>query len=255
DAGCRDWLRLSWEAISEDVLPLEMALDQLPKRIEQTTHTFELVYIPIRATGKLSAILIVVTGITSELERERAANDQLESIAIFKSATTDRAGFVDFLTEGGALMRSAVRTEASATEIRRSLHTLKGACASMGITTMVSICHALETDLAEVPSEDVLERLRQLDRHWQKLVATADQLGVSDRTRSVEVPERDIAALAESIRTGLAPDRLVSMIEDWRLEPAEVRLSRFANQARAMAKRLGKEIDVAVVGHGVRLHG
>ena len=282
DGGCRDWLRLSWEAISEDVLPLEMALDQLPKRIEQTTpppseplrnnrrsgtstppgvsqglqgRTFDLVYIPIRTAGKLSAILIVVTDVTSELERERAANDQLESIAIFKNATADRAGFADFLMEGGALIRSAVRSEAAATEIRRALHTLKGACASMGISTMVSTCHALETDLAEVPSADVLERLRQLERHWQRLVATAEQLGVSDRTRSVEVPERDIVALAESIRTGLAPDRLMSVLEDWRLEPAELRLSRFANQARAMAERLGKEVDVAVVGHGVRLHG
>jgi two-component system, chemotaxis family, sensor kinase CheA len=43
------------------------------------------------------------------------------------------------------------------------------------------------------------------------------------------------------------------LLESWRLEPTELRLRRFAGQAYALGQRLGKQLDVHVRGHGVRL--
>jgi two-component system chemotaxis sensor kinase CheA len=253
DANCRDWFRLSWEAMSEDVLPLELAIDQLPKILERGLETFDLAYIPIRADAGLSGIVVVVTDITGELERERAVRDQVESIAIFRSITLDRRGFAEFLVEGEALMQKAMREGASETELMSSLHTLKGVAAAMGIATVATLCHGIETDITERRSGQMPDRLHDLEQRWQWLLSTARQLGVTDRAAKIEVADADLVALLGAIQGGAAQEALVSTLESWRLEPTELRLARFANEAEAMAQRMGKQVDVHVDGHGVRL--
>jgi HAMP domain-containing protein/HPt (histidine-containing phosphotransfer) domain-containing protein len=248
-----DWFRLGWEAVADDVLPLEVALDQLPTRLERGTRTFELGYSPIQVDGRLTAVLLVVTDVSGEIELERAARDQLEIIAIFKAMTTDRAGFNDFLTEVDSLVRAISGAEASDDDRERMLHTMKGICASMGISTVASLCHNLETRLIEGGDEAFAAGLPELEASWKRVWSHAEELGARDRAPRIEVQETELLALAASIRKGIPRDRLLSLLETWRLEPTELRLRRFAGQTYALGHRLGKELDVNVASHGVRL--
>ena len=64
-------LKLGLDAIKEDVLPIELTLGQLPTRLEIGARSISIDYMPIRTGDKTTQLLVVMSDITTELERER----------------------------------------------------------------------------------------------------------------------------------------------------------------------------------------
>jgi two-component system chemotaxis sensor kinase CheA len=67
------------------------------------------------------------------------------------------------------------------------------------------------------------------------------------------VGEAEYAAIIESIASGKPRADVLAAIVRWKLEPVDVRLARFADQAVRIAKRLGKDVAVIAEGNDVRL--
>ena len=94
------------DAIGEDVLPLSLCLDQLPKLVKTDGRAYELAYRPILEDDRLAKLIVVITDITSRIERERAEQAQWEMMSVFCRALSDRAALDDFFAETSKLVRT-----------------------------------------------------------------------------------------------------------------------------------------------------
>ncbi len=141
---------LGWQSIVEDVLPLELSLDQMPKRMNAGGHVLELAYRPIMSGDRLESALVVISDITTALARERQEAEQGELVVVFAHILGDRAGFIEFMTEADSLV-SRITTPAGrgVAEDARDLHTLKGNAGLVGLKGIASVCHAIEERMAE----------------------------------------------------------------------------------------------------------
>jgi len=246
------WFELNWPAVIEDALPLELTLDQLPKRLCVAERVLEIEYRPIHfETGALDRVLVVISDRTAELERQRAEADERELTRLFTRLLNDRSGFIEFSAEVRSLLEN-IRTGSDVPELQRWLHTLKGSSAIYGLDSLASLCHELENDLAESGKLEPALVRRLLDR-WAALCAKLEPLLDRQRGRvELEVGqyERALAALEQSRPHAEIRGQLL----DWRLEPTQAALRRLGEHAEGLAERLGKgPIDVHIDSGGLRL--
>lgn len=253
--------REAWLQIEEGFLPLDVCLGQLPTQLTHGERSFSFRYLPFHsggdagAGGQLEGVLLVIADVTERLAREREEAQHAELMQCFKKLVSDRSGFTSFLQEAAAMLEQIVSPAAAAdtTRVKRTLHTLKGNAAVMGLSVVASLCHALETELAA--AERMSPRaLGELRSRWTVIEEhVASFVGASDE-RVIEVPEAEYAAVLERLAGGERPSELLKQLRSWSLEPTAKPLSRLAEQARSLARRLGRgEIDVDLESGDVRL--
>ena len=243
---------LGWEQLMADVLPYEVALEQLPTRLTNPSgSTFSFRYLPFSNEDRLEGVLVVAFDITSRLQREREEAELTELMHAFRRLTLDRAGFLAFVQEATAMVTliGGWTAEDNST-LRSTLHTLKGNAAQMGLSVVARLCHDLEDELA---TGDGMRSQALLSQRWQALTEHVSQLIGDRERRTLEVSSSDydsLVALLEREGSALALGELLA----WQQEPAERPLTRLAEQARVLARRLGKgEIEVDVQAGSVRL--
>jgi two-component system chemotaxis sensor kinase CheA len=256
DAKLGAWFALSWESVTDGFLPLELALDQLPKRTRLGERHFAFDYQPIGdASGQLEKLLIVVSDVTSDVAKAESDAQQREILAVFERILNDRAGFLEFYEEAKRLAKASLASPAadwSAT--KRHIHTLKGNSALFGLEAIARQCHVVEERLAENDMPGVQTELAQLERRWSALSTTIDHLLGQQGRDVVTMSGEEYDGILRAVVDGAEHADIARKLVDLKLEPTEQRLGRFAEQARALAQRLEKgDIDVAVDGNGLRL--
>ena len=244
-------LEAAWDQIREDVLPLEVAIDQLPKRLSTNDATYDLRYLPLLREEELQSVLVVIADITSDLLHEREEAESRELMQAFHRLMKDRAGFRAFLQEASGMLEIIAAPGADGPTLKAALHTLKGNTASLGLSVIAKLCHQLEDGLA---AEEKLRPpdLARLQQRWKALNKQLDELAPRD-AGLVEVADAELAELASLLERNGQSEAL-SQIHGWKLEPVSRPLARLAEQARALAKRLGKgDIEVEVAPSSLRL--
>ncbi|HWA76706.1 MAG TPA: ATP-binding protein [Polyangiaceae bacterium] len=253
DAHVAEWFQLGWDAVVEDMLPLEVTLDQLPKRLALGGRHFELEYRPIlNAEGKLERTLLVLSDVTAVLERERAEADEREVTRLFTRIVADRAGCLEFFAEAQALVDEIRAASSEPERVKRPLHTLKGNTAIYGIDSVARLCHRLETSLAESGTVSEAE-IAELVVRWGELTRKVKAL-VGDSSGKLEIDEADYQHVLAVIDGHAPHTEIQGLIRAWRLESTETRLRRIAEQAEGLAIRLEKgPIQVEIESNQLRL--
>ena len=137
DPAKGQWFQLGWASLREDVLPLALSLDQLPRVVQKEGQTFELAYRPILRGDQLDKTIVVITDITFKVERERAEQAQREMMSIFHHILSDRLALEEFFTEANTLVDAIVGSDGTDHGlVTRHVHTLKGNCALFGIESV-----------------------------------------------------------------------------------------------------------------------
>jgi two-component system chemotaxis sensor kinase CheA len=253
DGAFAEWFAVSWESVLAGELPLEVTLDQLPKRFSCSGRQFELEYRPVLGEGgELERVVVVLSDVTAALDGARAETDEREATRLFTRLIADRAGFLEFFAEAHALVESIQTEPNAAISLSRSLHTLKGNAALYGIDTLAELCHGLEDRLAQ---EGTLAEadIRLLVTRWSALSTKVRTL-VGDERNGIEIDDAAYREVLAAVERGVARPQLREMMLAWRLEPTEVRLRRIAEQAEALALRLGKgPISVRIESNQLRL--
>lgn len=242
--------KLGWDTLWEDVLPLELCLDQMPKRLQAGAVTLRIHYTPLFEDQRLSQVMLVLSDMTNEIERERLEEDQQELMAAVTKLARDRAAFRAFFEDATTIVESLKETHDLAAQ-RRLLHTLKGNVSFFGLKSVVTLCHQIEDHIAALdalPAED-LQRLLQ---RWAVLSERFAAFLGSPGGR-IEITTPEYSALLGAIRAGAPRMQLMHMVTDWLNQPIESRLSSFAEQLRELAQRLGKgAVEVTVDSAGLR---
>ncbi len=243
------WFKLGWETIAEDLFPIEVALEQMPKTMVRGSTALRLDYRPILVDGVLTRVLLVISDVTPEIERERAEADRREAFAVFERVARDKAGVLEFIAESNELLHVIEDPASTVVILRRAVHTLKGNAGAFGLSRVAEGCHALEEEMSETGARPSLEVTAELATRWAKASARATSFLGEGRAK-IEVDETDYANFLEAVATNVNRHELVRMIGRWRLETTEARLWRIADQTRALATRLGKASLAVRVEHG-----
>lgn len=236
DAATADWFELGWQAITDDVFPLDVSLMQLPRTMKLGEVTLDLVYQPVMAGDVLAKVIVVVTDVTARVARELAEQGQRETTEIFQRILSDRAAFEGFFAEAAVLVTAIDRGDLSdAVLLGRQLHTLKGAASLLGLDGLATCCHELEDRLAQGDPLDGPARAA-LRRHWARLVQVRAGL-VTEAHVTVDRPEFE--ALLGALSAQVSPEVLAA-VRSLGFESAARRLALIGEQTAQLAARLGK---------------
>lgn len=244
---------LGWQQIVDGFLPLDVAIDTMPSRIQAGGRTLAVQLRPIGDGELWTRMLVVVSDVTEALERERAEEGRRELAAVVTRIFRDRAGFQAFWEEATGMTARLFAPEGSpdrSTQIRL-LHTLKGTAASVGLGSVARACHGIEEEaragaLTSASFIPLAERWRALAHDIAPLLGAPAQ--------TIAITEEEHRGLMHELRRLGAPSEISNRVGAWTEERLEVPLARLADDARGIAERLGKpEIDVRIEHQGLRI--
>jgi two-component system chemotaxis sensor kinase CheA len=248
-------LAVGWDQVLADLLPLELAIDQLPRHLTVEDKHFELSYTPILdQAGSFKQALVVINDVTADRARERLEAEQRDVIQLLGRVAKDRLGVQEFLSEARDLVKAiADDTLDDRTVMKRLVHTLKGNAMIFGVQTVANVCHELESEIEESPGMPVPRARAQLRDAWTQVSGTMDML-LGRQGHAIEIDELEYDALLAAISCGDKHESLRERVRAFKLEPSSRRLMRAAEQAQSIAKRLGKpNLRIAIEDNGVRL--
>jgi two-component system chemotaxis sensor kinase CheA len=238
DPRTAEWFVLGWESVTDGILPVEVALAQLPKLLVAGDRHYELSYRAIHdSSGGLERVLVVISDVTAQLERARAEADEREVTNLFTRLLSDRRGFIDFITTTHSLVNEIAHTRGGVA-FKRALHTLKGNASIYGIGSVASICHELETELAD-RGELSPTSIDRLTERW-KLLSTKVHVLSNASAAKIELDDADYEEVLSAVEQDVARDEIRDLLLGWKLELVETRLARLAEHAEALGRRLGR---------------
>jgi two-component system, chemotaxis family, sensor kinase CheA len=245
--------QVAWDEVVAGVMPLEVTLEQMPARLFWRDAHYRFEYRPIGGGEAPELFLVIVTDVTTEVERERSEVERREAMALFAHVLSDRSGLESFFEEATRTVELLTSGAANAEEVLRLLHTLKGNAGLFGLFSVADCCHRLEDELAEAGGAVPPSAFAELQTRWTKLTSeTAKLLGA--RSNTLEIESGDLAGLEAAARAGESAAALLRRIRVLRLESTAKRLKHFQEQAHHIAERLGKgDVRVEVEDNGVRL--
>ena len=233
-------LALGLEMLREDVLPTAMALELLPRELRRGEQVLTLAYSGVERHSRLIGVLVVVTDVTELRAAARAEEEQRAVLTLVGRLHSDPDGARGFVGEARRIVSVLEQDGPPLDVLRREIHTLKGSAALLGLDGVQARCHALESWSAENDGELPLDRRRDLVALWRAIDArVAPLLGDGDPAKIVLEPHEH-AALVEAAERGAPAAVLARQLRALRGQPLSSWLARVAQQAEALAKKLGK---------------
>jgi HPt (histidine-containing phosphotransfer) domain-containing protein/HAMP domain-containing protein len=250
DPRARAWTEAGWEQLLEGVLPLEVCCEQLPRQLSREGRHFAFAYHPVMRGDVLDQVVIVISDVTAEIERERSEAEQHEFSVLVDQFVRDRRAFLDFWNEAAHLVQRILDPGASsATGLKRDLHTLKGSSRFYGLTRLAGVMHRFEDALLERGGDTLMDSERlQLSDLWQGLTRRIEPL-MRGAMAFVEISEDEYAGLSEAIKTRKPYPTLQNLLAGLRNEPTSRRLERAKEMIIAACRKLGKPTPIVNVEH------
>lgn len=255
------WFELTLQMLRDELLPVEVCLGQLPRRLEVKGRTFDVATSPIwsaagadGAAPRLTRVLVILNDVSAQLARERSEREQRELLAVFQRIVADRTSCEEFLAETSAIL-DGLRLPGEAAAEQRALHTLKGNCGMFGFETFAELCHEVEDELAGREAAPLSEaQRRQVLGGGEQVLRTMTSLLGGQVRDVIEIERPELVAALELARHGASPEELAALITTWSYEPVAHRFERMGQQARSLARRLGKgDVHVTISDGGIRL--
>jgi two-component system chemotaxis sensor kinase CheA len=231
---------VGFEVLKEGVMPRRVCLYQLPTRLRSGDRQFHVAYSPIGEGEHLAGLLVVVNDVTEQIRRAQEEAEQREMLSLFQALMRDREGYLQFTEEARAIVDQLATGSPDATTALRHLHNLKGSSAMMGARFIADLCHQAENLIQEGGIEAAREALSRLGERWAAVVQSLSSVLDDSGTARVEVSVADLEHLAEEVRGGASPERIVARLSAWSREPIGKPLQRLSDYARALAARLDK---------------
>lgn len=241
---------LCWLPLVEDVMPLELLIEQLPRKLVKDGLHLRIEYRPLLQSAQLTSIVVVISDITELVRAERAQAAQKEFAAVLDTALRDRFGFAQFMEEANEIV---AQLATHSDDALRLIHTLKGNCGVLGIVSVAEHCHEMETRLVAAKRLPNSEEIAALRAVWDNLASRV--AGVLDvQTHTIAMSREDVRSIREAVRSRAPYPAIDHMLRELTYEPAAHTLDRLAAKARTLAERLNKgEVEVHVQSDPVRL--
>ncbi|HET9238334.1 MAG TPA: 7TM diverse intracellular signaling domain-containing protein, partial [Oligoflexus sp.] len=243
--------------VFDDQMPLEASLGQLPSYVLAHGKYLHMEAAGVRdKDGRLQHILLTWTDAT-ELRRRRLEAQRNRSLL---KTLRDIEGFRQFVAYSFDAVQKLKQLEGNATdqgsrEVQFILHTLKGNCMVFQLPEIARFLHQLE-EKAQIRRSD-LDKLEEqfkkyLTRHASLLRTQWGPISYEKR-----VTDAQLNALRELSRTRFAPPLRVDIdhwIQDVSAKPVRSLLHSMMNDARVVARKLHKNVEMRVLDRDARVH-
>ena len=233
-------LEVNWEQLRSDWMPLELGLEQLPKRFDVDGRFFKLNYQPVVVDDELHHILVICSDITAELEAEHANEIQREQMAIFTRFVRDPRNTRNFLCEADRLVAKISGGAGTPTEERRWIHTLKGNCGIFGLNTFARWLHHLEDELTNDFDSCGNSCRDMVASQWTAIRARLSSIVDIERTDQITVDRDVFESTIQAAEAGVPSAELARAMRRWTWDHVGKRLELLAERAKNLADRLGK---------------
>lgn len=237
--------------LGEDMLPWEVSVEQLPKRLSRGDQTLELDVRQVFEADRFAKILVIARNVTERVRGEDAERSAREQQSVIAKLLADKAGFSQFVSDTEELLETLVEDKDEAI-LKRALHTLKGNVALFGMDSLAARCHAVEDAMASTGEPPRGEELHALVVAWRQRLKSIDGFLHAGRNGVFEVKTEEHTQLLRSITERLDYTELLAMVETWTWTQGADVLSRVRAQLEFLAKKLGKPVQVAIRDNGVR---
>jgi len=245
------WFELGWDEVLAGFMPLELTLHQLPKSMKVGGRDLEIDYQPIGGED-FERMLVVITDATARMARERAEQIERELFSLFQKIVEDKAGVVEFYLEARELVAHITRADdAHPAVLKRWIHTLKGNAGIYGLQSIADTCHDIETRMAEESALPCERELTDLSARWEEISSRLASL-LGEQKQRIELDDEDYHGFLQAVVAGAPHEELAERVASWKYEPTRQRLARIAEQAKGIAERLGKGVDVELEPNDVR---
>jgi len=232
---------LGWDQVVEGFLPMEFALDQLPRRIVAGERHYALSFRPLLLDGdRFDKALVVISDVTDVVARERSEEDERETVALLGRLLEDQAWVSEFVEDGRTLVDRVEHRGLGEGDFRIAVHTLKGNASLLGLSSVTRACDEIETAIA---NGDPIERVdaRALVKAFAGVEAKLLRFRRAFEAGAVQsFSDAAREGLLRAISSRATHAELEALVRSYTLEPVELRLKRAAEQVRALAARLGK---------------
>ena len=244
-------LEMGWEAVLDGVLPLDLCIDQLPRRLQtMTDRHFDMDYRPIMNRKELDKALVIFTDVTAAVARERQRAEESETIAIFEGVTKDRAAFMDFFHEAERITTRVLHKQnADVALVMRDLHTLKGNFGVARMHAMARQIHDIESRCLEAVRLPSSADLLALAEAWEGFAKRVHAF-VGDTASNVEIASDDYNYLRDQLAQEGTSNALQAFVAKLCYEPTSTRLERLAREGQRLGKRLGIANLAIDIDHG-----
>ncbi|HLL24057.1 MAG TPA: ATP-binding protein [Kofleriaceae bacterium] len=213
-----------WDALRDDALALDLGVAALPSELIVAGRHIAITY-------KLASarVLVVVRDVTDEREKALVLAHMLRGRASFLAFHRDAAHHVTRIEAGGM----------GDVGFRCGVHTLARIAAAEGLHSIARLCHDAQVALENHDEQATRSTARAIAERWQFVTSMVDPLldGIS---HSLEVVPRDLERVELAVRRRARATEVLGVLASWRYERIEPRLRRIADDARALASRLGK---------------
>lgn len=245
DATFAAWFDEAYQQLVAGVIPMEVALDVMPKRLHHAGRMLGFALRPVGDEGSWQRMMLVVSDISDLLERERAEEHRRELAALVRFAVRDTGGFSAFIEETRTVVRKMSAGMARDEQLR-TLHTIKGNASVTGLESVARMAHDMEERLVM----DVLSprACAALETRIDEIAAEMAPL-LTKQQHALVIDEADLSWLLKSLTQRRPADEILAGVARWRLERASSLLERAARQARGIAARLGKDHVKVSVEH------
>lgn len=248
--------RMNFDELLQNIMPRELLLDQLPRRLSFGNRHLKIEYFAIAESdaADLQHLMLVMTDISELVVQERAEAEQRALLALVQRLLQNREAFKEFYEELRGLLAQAQDEALPLLELRRVIHTIKGNASSYGVTTLTALCHQIEERMLETGGGVSPAERKELKERWERLDGHIGKLLPEGQARGLLLCDHDLDELLEHIWDGASRGALAARVQWLRLQPVEARLARLGDQAQDLARRLGKgAVEVTVDGGGVRI--
>lgn len=255
DPRARDWFEFAWQQLFDGLLPTAAALDQLPQRLERGVQHFELGYHVVTTGEAINRLVLVVTDVTAEVERERERSEQHEFAALVDRFVRARREFMDFWLEAGRLVHAIVEpSTGESSALQRDVHTLKGNARVFGLNRVAALCHRFEEGMKARGASTLLESEQgELRGAWNTLRERMEPL-MQGATGFLEISQASYSSLLGAVRRRAAHRELEELVSALRSEPTATRLERAKRVIETTCQKLGKRLPTVTIDSGdVRL--
>jgi len=245
---------LGWSALKDDFFPIELVIHQLPQRLTIGERHYQFAYCPIFEGERVTNVVTVISDCTVAVERERMEANHSELVRVLNHAIEDRRGFIEFFEEANEMVRLVSSGTLETTELKRLVHTLKGNCALVGITTFSQHCHDLETRMLEAGGAMTEDEREQFTTVWAGVSARLAMFTGKSGAEKLELTVVEYQAFKTALARLKPHGELLAMCEEWPHEPTAQRLERVAGHATQLAARLDKgPLRITIEDNGLRL--
>ncbi len=261
---------------------LDLFEDFLPQEIELKARILSVGYRLIPSVGHEGPrLMVLLDDVTRERQLTREVEDEKERHELILRVALDREGFLQFLRDAERLFQQLEEDlqvpleQLDLNAVMRHFHTLKGGGASYGLKLLAEHAHSLEESLEPVrrqTEELSVERVQELigalpilrdklNEQLKVLKGTALERDLTRNERSFQLSESRLHQLKHDFRTLLqehnSSTELQNTVEatltQLERQPLGPVLYKYATQARGLAERLGKQVQVHVSGEAVEV--